>query len=263
LPAERSEVVSDSATYLYAVTRPLDGGRLTELRGIGGSPVRCVPAGDVVGIASTVDLDEFGAETLPRHLEDLAWLERVAREHDAVVQALAEFTTAVPLRLGAVYDDDDSAASRVRQLRTAALATLDVLDGREEWGIKVYAVPPARDDRASPAERAASGLDYLRRRRGELERKAVDTRALAEDADAVFEELRARAVLARRHRPQDPVLSGARHPMLLNAAFLVGREARPQFQGAVDSVASARPSGAVVLTGPWPPYSFATLGDDP
>jgi len=254
--------VSGSGTYLYAVTRPLAGSSLDGVRGIGGEPVRTVDAGEVACVVSTVGLDEFGEEPLQRNLEDLAWLERVAREHDAVVQALADRTTVVPLRLGAVYVDDDSAAARVAQLRTAALATLDVLDGREEWGVKVYAVEPPVQNGTAPADRPSSGLDYLRRRRGELERKAVDAQALARDADAVFEDLRTVAVLARRHRPQDPALSGVKQPMLLNAAFLVGRDGRPEFHHAVDLLAQSRPDGAVVLTGPWPPYSFATL-DDP
>ena len=253
--------MSGSATYLYAVTRPVDGSSVSQLRGIGGAPLRVLEVGELGCVVSTVSLDEFGEEPLQRNLADLGWLARVAREHDAVVQGLAEVTTAVPLRLGAVYVDDGSAAVRVARLRAAARATLDVLDGREEWGVKMYAVQPETEPQTVPADRPSSGLEYLRRRRGELARKTIDARALAEDADAVFEELRSVSVLARRHRPQDPALSGVKRPMLLNAAFLVDRDGRPEFHRAVERLAQARPEGAVVRTGPWPPYSFATLDD--
>ena len=253
--------MTGSATYLYAVTRRVDGAAVAPLRGIGGAPLRVVEAGELACVVSTVGLDEFGEEPLEHNLADLAWLARVAREHDAVVQALAELTTTVPLRLGAVYVDDGSAAVRVARLREAARATLDVLDGREEWGVKVYAVHPTAAAPTAPADPPSSGLEYLRRRRGELARRAVDAHALAEDADAVFEGLRTVAVLARRHRPQDPALSGVKRPMLLNAAFLVDRDGRPEFHRTVDRLGQARPEGAVVLTGPWPPYSFATLDD--
>jgi hypothetical protein len=252
--------MSGSATYLYAVIRASSAAALApELNGIDGGQVRIIPAGEVACAVSTVGLDEFGEGPLQRNLEDLAWLERVAREHDAVVHALARHTTTVPLRLGAVYLDDDSAVAHVRRLEPTAVATLDVLEGREEWGVKVYAVPPRRDTGSGAADRPSSGLDYLRRRRAELERKAEDASASAADADAVFERLRSVAVLARRHRPQDPVLSGVPHAMVLNAAFLVDRDAGPPFRREVESLAAARPEGAVVLTGPWPPYSFATL----
>ena len=254
--------MSGAATYLYAVTRPVPADRIAALHGIGGVPVRLLSMGDLACAVSTVNLDEFGAEAFARNLEKLAWLERVAREHDAVVQALAGLTTVVPLRLGAVYLDDDSALVRVAQLRDVARATLDVLDGREEWGVKLYALAQSGHASAVPAGRPESGLDYLRRRRGELERKVIDTRALEADADAVFERLCGVAVLARRHRLQDPALTGVQRPMLLNAAYLVGRDARDEFHAAVDALARERAEGSVVVTGPWPPYSFATL-DDP
>ena len=94
--------MSDTATYLYAVTWPVPADRIAALRGIGGVPVRLLSMGDLACAVSTVSLDEFGTEAFARNLEKLAWLERVAREHDAVVQALAGLTTVVPLRLGAV-----------------------------------------------------------------------------------------------------------------------------------------------------------------
>jgi hypothetical protein len=51
--------------------------------------------------------------------------------------------------------------------------------------------------------------------------------------------------------------------MLLNAAYLVDRDRVPQFRAAVESLAADRPDGAVVLTGPWPGYSFASLEPPP
>jgi hypothetical protein len=47
--------------------------------------------------------------------------------------------------------------------------------------------------------------------------------------------------------------------MLLNAAFLVDRDRAAEFRAVVDRLAADRPEGAVVLTGPWPGYSFAGL----
>ena len=69
------------------------------------------------------------------------------------------------------------------------------------------------------------------------------------------------SVMARRHHLQDPALSRATHPMVLNAAFLVDEDRVPHFCEEVRALADDRPDGAVVLTGPWPPYSFATLDD--
>jgi Gas vesicle synthesis protein GvpL/GvpF len=248
-------------TYLYAVARPFDEGLLADVRGIGGGELRLLGQEGLTFVVSTVDLGEFAPGPLNKNLEDLNWLERVAREHDSVVQAVAGVTSAVPLRLGTVYCDDESALRRLAGLRPAALATLDVLTGREEWGVKLYAVPTRPPAEVGAAAQPGSGLDYLRQRRAALDRRTLEARAAADEADAVFERLRDIAVLARRHRPQDPVLSGVKHPMLLNAAFLIDRDRVATFQAAVAALADEHPEGAVVLTGPWPAYSFATLDD--
>jgi len=254
-------VTGGAGTYVYAVTRPLPDGLPAGLCGIHGGPLRALAVDDLACVVSSVELDQFAAEPFRRNLEDLRWLERVAREHDAVVQALSAVTTTVPLRLGAVYSDDQSAQHRVRGLREPALATLETLDGREEWGVKIYAVPRRAEPPAGDEQRPASGLDYLRRRREQLERTTLDARGLADDAEEVFAALSALAVQGRRHRPQDPALSGVKHPMLVNAAFLVPRDERARFQQAVTALSAERPAGAMVATGPWPAYSFATLDD--
>jgi hypothetical protein len=54
-------------------------------------------------------------------------------------------------------------------------------------------------------------------------------------------------------------LTGDPRPMVLNAAFLVDRDRGSDFRAAVAAMASERLPDSVVLTGPWPAYSFASL----
>jgi hypothetical protein len=249
--------VTGSATYLYAVTRPLPPDRRPDLRGVGGTPVRWVEDGGLAGLVSTVDLAEFGQDALAAHLEDLAWLERTAREHDEIVQASARLTTTLPLRLATICTDDDSARDRLRRLGGRALALLDRLDGREEWGVKLFATataPPVPETAG-----AATGTAYLQQRRRQLVQRDVAADTAVRAADEVYTRLVGVAVDARRHRPQDQRLTGAPLPMVLNAAFLVDRDRFDDFRSAVAELAAARPPDSVVLTGPWPPYSFAAL----
>jgi len=76
--------MSESAVYMYALARS-DGWQPTSLRGVDDQPVRTVSTGPLSCIVSTVSLDQFGEQALQRNLEDLAWLERPARQHDAIV----------------------------------------------------------------------------------------------------------------------------------------------------------------------------------
>jgi hypothetical protein len=249
--------MTGTATYLYAITRPFPDSELAGLRGVAGAPVRALEVDQLSCLVSTVELAEFGEMALRTNLEDLAWLEHTAREHDDVVRASAGVRTTVPLRLATICTDDAAARQRLAELGGRAVAVLDELDGREEWGVKLFAVDPPEVADAAPAE--FSGAAYLRLRRQQLDQRTVRSEQAAEEAERLFRQLERRAVRAHRHRPQDQRLSGVTAPMLLNAAYLVERERAEEFRQAVEDLAGDRPPDAIVVTGPWPPYSFATV----
>jgi hypothetical protein len=235
-------------------------GPLRRLRGVADEPVRAVTSGKLAWLVSTVDLGEFGEEALRANLEDLGWLERTARQHDDVVRAAARVTTTIPLRLATICADDAAAARRLAELDNQAATVLDELDGRDEWGVKVFAVDEPQAVAGAPTgSPGASGVAYLQRRREQLDRRSARTALAAQEGDRVYRQLERWAVRAHRHRPQDQRLSGVTAPMLLNAAYLVDRHRADEFRRAVDELAGVRPPDSVVLTGPWPPYSFATM----
>jgi hypothetical protein len=253
--------VSETVTYLYALARA-DSAAVAapDVPGVADAPIRTLTQDDLGCFVSSVPATEFGAEALRTHLEDLAWLERTAREHDRAVQACAQLTTVAPLRLATIFADDESVLRRLAALRSSALDVLSQLDGREEWGLKMYAAVPVQD--AAPADtQAPSGTAYLRRRQSEHAQRSALAEQAVRDAEAVFRTLADLAVRTRQHRPQDQRLTGDPRPMVLNAAFLIDRERVANFKDLVAAVADDRPSGSVVITGPWPAYSFATLDE--
>jgi hypothetical protein len=77
----------------------------------------------------------------------------------------------------------------------------------------------------------------------------------------VYRDLAAMAVAGRRHRPQDPHLSGTDAPMLLNAAYLLDAARAGDFHDAVERLVGRDDAYRVEITGPWPPYSFAGLDE--
>ena len=111
-------------------------------------------------MVSDVPAAEFAEDALRGHLEDLGWLERVARRHDAVVQACHRAGVAMPLRLATIYVDDISAEQRLAEIADAAGRTLERLDGCDEWGVKVFDSSAARSPASvtSPATRPAAAL---------------------------------------------------------------------------------------------------------
>jgi hypothetical protein len=259
--------MGDSGTYIYAVGRELSADRMTSVRGLGGSELRLVEQDGLVAVVSTVDLDEFGESGLRRNLEDLNWLEEVARGHDEVVRtAAAAAPTIAPLRLATICHTDEGVRRRLDEWHHDLVQALDRIEGRSEWSVKAYTTPPAptRDDRdTSETEITGSGTAYLRRRRAQLaqeEQAAVDSAAVA---DELHSELAAGSVASRRLAPQDRRLSGHSGIMTLNGAYLVDTARTDSFHALVRDLAKRHPEIRLQLDGPWPPYSFATLDDTP
>ena len=110
-------------------------------------------------VVCDVDLAEFGEESVRQNLEQLAWVEKVARTHDSVVRAVAARATVAPLRLVTVCLDDDSVVSRLRQWEGPLRAALQRVEGCREWSVKAYAAGTSGESAAESAEvfRVADG----------------------------------------------------------------------------------------------------------
>ncbi|MGW7319542.1 GvpL/GvpF family gas vesicle protein [Streptomyces sp. NPDC054865] len=269
-----------SLTYVYAVTQPTAAltESLSNLRGIGGAPLRLLPpgsgtvapeAGDtpLVFVAADVPERDFNEAALKYHFEDLDWLEGVARSHHDVVQAVAAHATVLPLRLAIVYQDDHRARQALTRGRNAFTTSLDQLRDHTEYGVKIYLAALTEPDLHPPpsgpgAPPASPGKSYLRARRTQHHaREAVYQQA--QHAAAAIEAIAARHATRRvRHAPQRGALTGPQENVL-NDAYLIPNAQAAEFQAAIDDAAGSFPGVRVEVTGPWAPYSFATLADAP
>ncbi|WP_241563119.1 GvpL/GvpF family gas vesicle protein [Streptomyces sp. E1N211] len=140
--------------YVYAVCRPFGTPLQAQLTGVGGDPPRLVPHRDLVAVVSHVPEADFAEESLRAHLEDLDWLTAVARAHQGVIDALTTVTTPLPLRLGTVFRDDSGVRSMIEAREENFLRGLDRLEGRVEWGVKVYLESEPEQAPEQPAPRA-------------------------------------------------------------------------------------------------------------
>ncbi|MFF1274795.1 GvpL/GvpF family gas vesicle protein [Streptomyces marokkonensis] len=247
--------------YVYAVCRPFGTPLQAQLTGVGGDPPRLVPHHDLVAVVSHVPEADFAEGPLRAHLEDLDWLTAVARAHQGVIDALTTVTTPLPLRLGTVFRDDSGVRSMIEAREESFLRTLDRLEGRVEWGVKVYLeAERAPEAAAAPAPKPASGRDYLRQRRMRTKSQDDLWQRAETFATRLHETLCESAEDSRLHAPQNPTLSGASGRNVLNAAYLVPRAESEEFVERVDRTKDGVPGIRVELTGPWAAYSFA--GED-
>jgi hypothetical protein len=228
------------------------------VRAVDDAPVHVVTEAPLAAAVSRVDEERFSAAALSRSLEDLAWLEAVARAHDDVVSHLAGLRPVAPVRLATVFVGEGNLRALLRARAEEFGTALDRIRGRVEWAVKVFAV----DGQAGPSSAAAAadaspGRAYLERRRAERDDAERRHDRVLEEADAVHERLTRLAVASRRYPPQDPRLTGFWDEMVLNAAYLLPEGGEAELRRVTQE-----PPGTVIrmeLTGPWAPYSFATL----
>jgi hypothetical protein len=248
------------------------------LTGVGGGAVRAIAAAGLTAIVCPVDLAEFGAEPLRRNLEDIGWVEAVARTHHHVAVELSRLGPVVPARLATIYLSDQSVVGLLTRGRTGIDAALTRISGRIEWGVKAYvssAPRPAPSPGGAQAEpgfggaehpqrRSAgngpgAGADYLRRKRAALSARSEAASAAAECAEELHTALAAVAEAARRHPPQSRGLNPRAASMVLNGSYLVDTGQGDRFAETVAGLAGGYGAIEVELTGPWLPYSFAIV----
>ncbi|KPC60821.1 GvpL/GvpF family gas vesicle protein [Streptomyces chattanoogensis] len=266
----------DTISYAYAVARDADGAledALAGLPGVADAPVRLVRTAqqaDVVVAVGPVPAQDFLEDALRAHLEDLDWLESVARAHHRVIEALAARTTVLPLRLATVYLDDERVRLMLETRRQAFADRLSALEAQVEWGVKIFveaaetseAAEAARQPDEPPPDAGLSpGRAYLSRRRAQRHARDDAYRDAERAARRVEDAARAHAVDRVQHRPQQGELARGPGENVVNDAYLVPREHAESFHADVLRAAEGIPGVRIEITGPWAPYSFATPAD--
>jgi hypothetical protein len=257
---ERSAAPTDPVLWVYGVVAGTTA--VPTASGVDEQPVRVQEHSGVKALVSAVPGDRFSEETLRDRLEDLEQLETLARAHEAVLETAMRAGAVVPFRLCTIYSSPDALEAMLDREALPLTAALDRLDGVQEWGVKAYlrAATPA----GGPDE-AASGTEYLSRKRERREAAVADRDAVETVVAEIHARLTERAAAAALSRPQDRRLSGRDTEMALNAAYLVPGDGAEAFRTLVEELGRRHePDGVELeLTGPWPPYHFMEpLGND-
>jgi phenylpyruvate tautomerase PptA (4-oxalocrotonate tautomerase family) len=251
----------DTGLYAFAIipARPVD---LAGVPGIDGvEPLRIVQQGELGLVVSRMRMDLM-ADVNEEDLSETSALAVLARRHDEVVRKVFDLGPVLPLRFGTVVADDDGAHRLLEHYAAAARRRLAHLDTHREWGVRLTREEPGSDADTAEQDRAEraqmSGTSYLAARRDALQRGQRAEQETAALVQRVEDALSEYAVdLAQRGGPG----SGA----LAEFAYLVPEDRQSAFLDAVEGLRKevADEHLLLELTGPWPPYSFATLETAP
>lgn len=229
--------------YLYCVL-PADSID-PSVAGLDGVPVRAVSEARVRAWISEVD-------RVPR-----PDLDRIRDHHGVIEHAMSAGVTPVPIRFGQVLADVD--ALRAHLAEHDYLADLERIAGAVEFGIRVLDPDAASRVAAGPGKRqhgaeggtqprAANGTAYLRAL-AERIHASGERRARALEAAHALDRSLERWIRERR-------IEASERPPGAAVAHLVQTGAAEAYEARAKALAAEFRPLRIVVTGPWPPYSF-------
>jgi hypothetical protein len=227
------------ALYLYCVTpaglQPPRG-----LRGLHGSAVTSVPAGDLALWASPIGPGSVDAS-----------IEAIQAHHQVVEAAITPAVTPVPLRFGQTLASAEAARDLLDRERELWLRQLDLFAGCMEFGVRVVDPRRTGDHAAVPSPPVAGGREYLE----QVSRRYDQRSDAVRDAEEVAES--ARRILGGVVRDQRVEPLRTAHGVA-TIAHLVERRRFDEYHGGIAALRETLPVLRFLVSGPWPPYSFAT-----
>ena len=245
----RAQAAAARVLYLYAISQmPQQDAPVIAAEGIdGAAPVESLRCDDYLCWISRVAKAEF-ADHVAERMQDLEWLAAAGLRHQRVVGEIANQLPTLPARFATVFLNEKSLAKHVSERKKALRAAFDRVAGADEWGVKVFAIVPAKK-RAQQAP--ASGSEYLKRKAELLQPRA------AKKLDAEVEKfVAALQRLAIANAPGGKASTG-QPGLVWHGALLVGRKDRKKLEAVLEKYARQwQDARRIDCSGPWPPYSF-------
>ena len=213
----------------------------------------CDPPPEWRGIAGA-HLSTIGYRSLAAVVSEIAAPPRrttaALMRHEALVEALAAHHRTLPVRFGTVLSDAGAVEEALSERYESLAADLVQIGGHVELGI----VALWREDvnvTEQPAEPASEGARYLQARRRDHARANAGKAAARQLASEIDVAVGDRALDRRL-----AVVNEGR--LVVRAAYLVAPADVAAIRDTIDELRGRRPDVAIVLSGPWPPYSFVS-----
>lgn len=247
--APRVKPHSDKVLYLYGITRKMLTSAPKVVAVDGSAGIESVDCGGLICWVSHVSRAEY-ADNLSANMENLDWLAEASVRHQRVVSTIASETEILPARFGTVFLTQPSLEADIQSRRKTLESDLRRIKDSDEWGVKVFGVPPRVE---LPKARSRTGKEYLKAKAALLQRRPTK----GTDADLIrFEEELKRVAVETAVGGK---ISSGQRGLQWQTSLLLRRDDRKRFEALLKKFsrewADVR---QIEATGPWPPYSFVT-----
>ncbi len=224
--------------YAYALLARAPSGRLGS--GMSGEVLRVVTCGRLLAVIG--DMSAPPAVTA-----------RALREHDQTIRRMTLITDAVlPFRFGSMVDAELELARRLEPAEAALEAALVRVAGREQMTVRVYQRQAQGEGDAGRAVAPAAHADLGPGARYLLERRRIHESA---PGGAALEAIRTASASFMRAERIEPHGSP---PLIASVHHLIERGQGEAYARALHAETAELVDAAVAVSGPWPPYAFAS-----
>jgi hypothetical protein len=242
--------------YVYAAVEGTPSALPTNGMPDGGAPRVVEVSPGLSLVVSTVPSSLYNAAAVDSRLADIDWVSAAGAAHHLVIETLADAGLAVlPFRLFAIFSTEERAITTVRDRLPALERAFARVRGRQEWVLRVGTPDPARMERKEASTTARSGTSFLVAKAAARQQDAERAERVKHGAAASYEALRSLA--------DDATIRGVEPGgnLILEAALLMQPSRVDALKQALAAAAAGllRDGCPVSLTGPWPPYSFASV----
>jgi hypothetical protein len=238
--------------HLYGLTEaPGSAPELVRgLKGVDGiAPVERLACAGLICWISRVSEVDF-ARNLSKNMQDLDWLAAVSVRHQRVISVIAEGANVLPARFGIEFLDEKSLRSHIQSRQAAFRADFDRIRGKEEWGMKVFTLPPS----LRPKKKIRTGKEYL-------QAKSLLSRSTSDRANPELPDFARALKLIADDIADGGKFGAARRDLEFNKTLLLKRADRKKLESLVRRFSRKwKNKKRVVCTGPWPPFSFVSRG---
>jgi len=93
---------------------------------------------DLYAMVSNVSTDEFSEENLKKNLADLEWIKHKAGIHEKVIETVMKDSCVIPFKFGTIFNTEENLKIMLKEHIREFKDTLKYLEGKEEWGVKIY-----------------------------------------------------------------------------------------------------------------------------
>ena len=222
--------------YAYCLIED-DGAFDPTTRGISGAPVRLLHIDELAVLVS-----DFESDTVAVTREN-------ALAHAAVVGSVLYRTTPLPYRFGTLITESQL-RSYITTRKPALQTRFAHVRGCVEMSVKI--IRELSTDNTPPADAITSGTTFLQEKRREL----LGSEAKAAEATEISTWLSEQVQGLTR---DEQVTVRPSEKLVVAAAHLVERDKIPQYRASMAAARESRPELHFLLSGPWPPYSFANI----